>query len=524
MIAGVDPGDLAGISVSSTGDVNGDGIDDIIVGANNADPNNDSNAGESYVVFGNATGFTANFELSALNGNNGFVIEGVNSGDLSGSSVSSAGDVNGDGIDDLIIGANNADPNNDSNAGSSYVVFGNATGFTANVELSGLNGNNGFVIEGVDSGDRSGFSVSSAGDVNGDGIDDLIIGANNADPNNNSNAGESYIVFGNNTGFENQLELSTLDGNNGFVIQGIGSNDYSGSSVSSAGDLNGDGIDDLIIGTDNTNPNSNAGTSFVVFGNANGFNSEFELNSLNGTNGFAINGVDADGNSDISVSSAGDINGDLIDDLIIGVSAADPSGRNNAGQSFVVFGNADGFTAELELTSLNGTNGFVINGVDAEDFAGLSVSGAGDLNGDGVDDLIIGSDNADPNNNSNAGESYVVFGIRTRPEITTTNTASILENTTTVIDIATTDNEDTEGAGLIYAIAGGEDQNLFSIDSTSGTLTFLVAPDFENPEDQGADNNYQVQVQVTDSDGLSCLLYTSPSPRDLSTSRMPSSA
>ena len=505
VIAGVNQSDLSGFSVSSAGDVNGDGIDDLIIGARNADPNNNSNAGESYVVFGSANGFTNQLDLSTLNGNNGFVIEGVNSGDLSGSSVSSAGDVNGDGIDDIIIGARNADPNNNSNAGASYVVFGSTTNFSANLELADLDGNNGFVIEGVSSGDRSGFSVSSAGDVNGDGRDDLIIGANNADPNNNSNAGESYVVFGTNTGFDNQLELAELDGNNGLVIQGINPNDYSGSSVSSAGDLNGDGLDDLIIGTDNTNPNSNAGTSFVVFGNANGFADQLALTSLNGTNGLAINGVDADGNSDISVSSAGDINGDLIDDLIIGVSAADPNGRDNAGQSFVVFGNADGFAANLELTSLNGTNGFVINGVDAGDFAGLSVSGAGDINGDGVDDLIIGSDNANPNNNSNAGESYVVFGVRTRPEITTTNTVSILENTTTVIDITATDNENSEGAGLTYAIAGGADQALFSIASTTGVLSFTTAPDFENPGDQEADNNYQVQVQVTDSDGLSDL-------------------
>ncbi len=508
VIAGVNQGDRSGLSVSDAGDVNGDGIDDLIIGADNADPNNNNNAGSSYVVFGSANGFTNQVDLSTLNGNNGFVIEGVNSNDLSGSSVSSAGDVNGDGIDDVIIGARNADPNNNSNAGASYVVFGSANGFNPNVELSALDGNNGFVIAGVNQGDLSGFSVSSAGDVNGDGIDDLIIGARNADPNNNSNAGESYVVFGSANGFNNQLDLSTLNGNNGFVIEGVNSGDLSGSSVSSAGDVNGDGIDDLIIGINSSDPNNNRGQSFVVFGNANGFAADFELANLNGTNGFAISGVEAGGNSDISVSSAGDLNGDGIDDLIIGVSAAAPNGVNNAGQSFIVFGNANGFAADFELNSLNGTNGFVVNGINANDFAGLSVSGAGDLNGDGVDDLIIGSDNADPNNNTSAGQSYVVFGVRTTPEeleiIGNTpgevTNISIAENTSVVTDVDST----TEGTGNVtYSIltpangSAAEDSAFFTIDPNTGILSFLNAPDFENPLDQGGDNVYQVDVVAT---------------------------
>ena len=124
------------------------------------------------------------FNLSDLNGSNGFVLNGIDSGDRSGISVSSAGDVNGDGIDDLIIGADSADPNL-SNSGESYVVFGSTAGFGASFELSSLssgNGSNGFVLNGIDTSDFSGFSVSSAGDINGDGIDDLIIGAFLADP------------------------------------------------------------------------------------------------------------------------------------------------------------------------------------------------------------------------------------------------------------------------------------------------------------------------------------------------------
>ena len=213
--------------------------------------------------------FPANINLSSLNGSNGFQINGETAGDYSGYSVSSAGDVNGDGFDDLIIGADGANPHgNDS--GASYVVFGKASGFAANLNLSSLNGSNGFQISGEAAGDFSGLSVSSAGDVNGDGFDDLIIGADGANPHGND-SGASYVVFGKASGFAANLNLSSLNGGNGFQISGEAAGDYSGRSVSSAGDINGDGFDDLIIGADGANPHgNNSGAAYVVFGKASG--------------------------------------------------------------------------------------------------------------------------------------------------------------------------------------------------------------------------------------------------------------
>ncbi|MBU7586378.1 MAG: FG-GAP repeat protein, partial [Nostoc sp. TH1S01] len=159
--------------------------------------------------------------LSDLNGSNGFVINGIDNLDFSGFSVSNAGDINGDGIDDLIIGAYRADPNGQNYAGESYVVFGSRNGFGASFNLSSLDGSNGFVINGIDEFDFSGRSVSGAGDINGDGIDDLIIGASGADSNGQSDAGESYVVFGSRNGFEASFNLSSLDCSNGFGIKGI---------------------------------------------------------------------------------------------------------------------------------------------------------------------------------------------------------------------------------------------------------------------------------------------------------------
>ncbi|WP_205690200.1 FG-GAP repeat protein [Caulobacter sp. SLTY] len=404
-ISGVAANDQSGASVAAAGDVNGDGIADLIIGAFTADPNG-SSSGASYVVFGRSTGFAENLDLSDLDGTNGFRISGVAGNDNSGISVASAGDINGDGIDDLIVGAHGADPNG-AVSGASYVVFGRNTAFGANLDLSALDGTSGFRIDGVAAYDRSGQSVASAGDVNGDGIDDLIIGARYA-----NGVGASYVVFGRDTGFAASLALADLDGTNGFRINGEAADDNSGNAVAAAGDLNGDGIGDLIVGAWRADPAaSNAGASYVVFGSDVGFAASLDLSSLDGTNGFRINGEADSDQSGNSLSAAGDINGDGFGDLIIGAASADPDGVFGAGASYVVFGSDAGFAASLDLSALDGTNGFRISGVANADQSGRAVAGAGDINGDGLDDLIIGASGADPNGGL-SGSSYVVFGSR----------------------------------------------------------------------------------------------------------------
>ncbi len=391
-------GDNAGANVNLSGDINGDGLTDILVGAYNADPGLlRTDAGEVYVIFGQTSGFASNTYLSSLNGTNGFTINGDDAGDaLGGSTIASSefanplsvGDFNGDNYDDILVSARSAD----SDDGAVYLIYGQSSGFASQFEVSALNGTTGFVIAPGSANDALGTAVDITGDINGDGLKDIIVSALNGDPNGSTNAGETYIIFGTQSAsWGSTLEVSDLNGTNGFTINGAEANSYSGVDVQAAGDINGDGFDDILIGAHlGDGAETDSGVAYLVYGKASGFASVLELSDINGISGFKINGINTDDQAGFSISSTGDINGDGFDDIIVGASYADPDGRSNAGESYIIYG-----SDTLNQTTQTGTSGGdTLTGSSSVDYIN-ALAGNDSITGAAGDDTLIGGQGDD---------------------------------------------------------------------------------------------------------------------------------
>ena len=397
------------------GDINGDSIDDFLLASPSATTNPPTYS-QAYLIFGQAGGFPTGIDLSALNGTTGYAITGVEAGDNLGLAGGGAGDLNGDGIPDLVLGAYTADPSSELvNAGRAYVLFGGNNNLAAldaadgtvdgQIDPTKVNGVTGFVMNGTATNAYLGISIDAAGDINHDGRDDLVVGS--------YGIGTVYVVFGHSaaTPFPAVLDPLTLTGTTGFSVTQLATSDFLGTAVAGTGDVNGDGIDDLLLGAYGADPSgkSLAGQAYVIFGRAS-FPAAVSLSSLDGTTGFTLNGSVASAYFGYQVDGAGDVNGDGLDDMLVSAMALTGPGGTSAGAAYVVFGRTTPFASTMEIASLNGTDGVAFLGPATGAQVGYRLHGAGDVNGDSYDDILIGAPYADPQGLANAGQSFVVYG------------------------------------------------------------------------------------------------------------------
>ena len=370
-IDGATANDVSGESVSGAGDVNGDGFEDVIVGAGTGDV--------AHVVFGRAGPGTV--DLATIGGGDGFLIFGANQ---AGRVVAGIGDMNGDGRSEVAITAPG-----DTRA---FVIFGKTD--SNSVDLTNL-GAGGFAIENVDGG------MAPAGDVNNDGAADVLAGNTGLSFSGRNSSGGAHVIFGKSS--STAVDAAALGGA-GYTIGGAATNHFAGSQVAGGRDVNGDGTPDHLVAAEGTNFGGNgAGSVYVAFGKPGG--GDVDLNSA--ASGFRIDGENDSDGLGRSVALAGDMNGDGLSEVVAGSSFADPGGDGSAGTAFVVFGKASTTGVDLQTTP---GYGFRINGVDPGDQAARSLAAGRDVNGDGTPDVVVGALFTDNNARTDSGSVYAVFG------------------------------------------------------------------------------------------------------------------
>jgi len=350
-----------GDSVSTAGDVNGDGYSDVIVAAPlyNGFGYPVDECGAVFVYHGSSQGLSTSPYGDWRNQGPQQPLAHF------GKSVSTAGDVNGDGYSDIIVGAPGYDNGNKEDAGATFVYYGSSRGLSWDPDWG---------TEFDQEHAYFGKSVSTAGDVNGDGYADVIIGAPDYDYDQYEDAGAVFVYYGSSQGLSQTPTWSIEFDQNRPRFEHA----YFGSSVSTAGDVNGDGYSDIIIGAYGyDNDQYNEGAAFVYRGSSTGLDLTPAWNTWadqpNARFGW-------------SISTAGDVNGDGYADIIVGARQYD-SGYGIAGMAFVYHGNPSGLSSEPDWYGLHPTK--------THSMFGWSVSTAGDVNGDGYSDVIIGAPNSE---------------------------------------------------------------------------------------------------------------------------------
>jgi hypothetical protein len=371
------------LSATGAGDVNGDNFDDILI-SEIGNIHSMNYTGETYIIFGKAFGWARNVSLSEADAS----VIGEDTWDHSGGSISSAGDINGDGYDDILIGASWNNEGGET-AGKTYLIFGKASGWERDMPLSKAD----VSFIGEFNGHFSGAGVEGPGDINGDGFDDILISADSGGTNGRNQAGKTYIIFGKSSGWPRTMRLSKADAS--FIGENKG--DFA-IGIAAAGDVNGDGFKDILIGSSNSDGGHDAGKIYLIFGKAEGWRKNINLSLADA----AFIGEHR-GDSASVCAGPGDVNKDGYDDILIG---APENSESNfvSGKTYLILGKPSGWAMVTNLSKVNIT----FLGEGDYDHSG-QVGWAGDLNGDGYNDILVQTSYTSYSYVS-TGQTYIIFG------------------------------------------------------------------------------------------------------------------
>ncbi len=373
VLSGEVNGDQAGYAVHAAGDQDGDGLDDLLVGARD-EATGGTGAGAYYLLSGPVTGALGLGSADAKR-------TGEAATNVAGFVLSGAGDIDGDGTPDVVTGAY-GNSSAASEAGATYISYGPITG-TASLSAADV------ILYGEAADDRSGRWVASEGDVDADGLADLMVGAYLSDGDGSlADAGRAYLVYGTPTGTVN---LSDADA----ILTGETAGDQAGYTVEDHGDVDGDGYDDVLVSAVYENSiGSRNGATYLLYGPITG---SANLSAAD----VKFTGVAAGDHSGVRATMVSDANGDGRDEVLIGA-YGDDTGGSLAGASYIIYGAPSG---SISLSAADGR----FLGEAANDKAGTTVAEAGDVDGDGLGDVLIGAI-SEPTGGTNAGAAYLILG------------------------------------------------------------------------------------------------------------------